>query len=88
VKPENIKALRTLAGALYHGVYTYNDTYFKGNDWEHFCSHLHIPPATIHYVEKSGYGFLLHTKDLTFRYVHDDLKTDARVIEIRYGKKK
>jgi hypothetical protein len=78
----NFKAVKTISGGLYHSLISSDKMELNGRDWELLCSHLKIPPDTIHSVEFKGDGFQLQTKDFTFRYRHNGFDTDKRTVEI------
>jgi hypothetical protein len=78
-----LKSLKTISGGLYHSLVTNNAKEFDGRDWDLFCSHFNIPPNTIHSIEFTGTGFILTTKDLYFRYVHNNFDTEKRIVEIK-----
>lgn len=77
------KAIKTIAGGIFHSIVTNHVKELSGRDWELLCSHLKIHHDTIHSITIIPNGFTVTTKTVMMRYVHDVYSVDKRKIEIR-----
>lgn len=82
--PETIKAIKTVSGGIFHGIVLYKERELCGRDWEILCSHLKISTNTIHSLTAIPNGFVLTTKSMSFKYLHENFSCEKRVVEIRY----
>ncbi len=81
---EIIKAIKTISGGIFHGIIINNDKELTGRDWELLCSHLKIRTDTIHSVTPIPNGFILSTKSMSLKYLHNSFSLEKRVIELKY----
>ena len=84
MKDESIKAIKTIAGGLFHSILTKNRRELSGRDWELLCSHLQIDTDTIHSVSPIPNGFTLSTRVVSLRYVHDNCHIEKRKVEVTF----
>jgi hypothetical protein len=84
---ETFKGLKTASGAVYH-ILTYpcvkqGSPVHEFKDWKYIYTHLGLDFQTVYCIEIDSKGFLLTTKTLSMRYVHDEYSTGRRIIEIK-----
>lgn len=77
------KAIRTIAGGIFHSIVTNHTKELAGRDWELLCGHLKISKDTIHCVSLIPNGFTLTTRQVYLRYVHDNYSVDKRKVEFK-----
>lgn len=81
---DSIKAIKTIAGGLFYSIVTKNRRELSGRDWELLCSHLKIDTDTIHSVSPIPNGFVLFTRVVSLRYVHDNCNVEKRKVEVTF----
>lgn len=65
---QNLRALKTICGAIHYTLITYNTNEIGQRDWEYLCSYLNIDRNTIYGIELAGSGFVFWSKAKSFRY--------------------
>ncbi|HEY0740870.1 MAG TPA: hypothetical protein VGD40_05375 [Chryseosolibacter sp.] len=81
---ENVKAIKTVSGAIFYALLTYPQMELSGRDWEILCSHLKIHRDCIYSTTVHANGFTLMTKFVCLKYTHNVFASDKRVVELRY----